>query len=212
MAAPIRLSRWTHPKVYDPMIDEAGGENMTSAKQVLPLLGLLVALGLLSMGCDGSEDSQESAAASPTGDAASLGRIAIPKIGVDAPVVTKSVDEYGVMQKPDGPWEVAWYDFTAQPGNGGNAVFAGLVEFPTEDSAVFFNLRDLAAGDAIEVRWSDGQTYRYSIASTWYTESDDPEPVARETSEESITLIEAWWGMIDPAPRRLIVRAGRVEP
>jgi hypothetical protein len=51
-------------------------------------------------------------------------RLVIPKMGIDAPVTVKGLDASGAMQNPNGPEDVAWYDFTARPGQGGNTVFS----------------------------------------------------------------------------------------
>ncbi len=56
-----------------------------------------------------------------------LYRMIIDKIGVDAPVLTFGLDENAIPEIPTDPWDVAWYDFSAQPGTGSNAVFAGHV-------------------------------------------------------------------------------------
>ena len=82
-------------------------------------------------------------------------RIVIPSIGVDAPISVKSLGPDGTMQPPNGPEDVAWYDFTARPGSGGNAVFSAHVDYHDYGPAVFAKLKDLQKGDAIEVRLAD---------------------------------------------------------
>src|SRR3972149_11086899 len=81
------------------------------------------------------------AAPTPEPSRARVARLVIPRIGVDAPVVTMGVDGNGVMQSPKGPEEVGWYDFTAQPGFGGNAVFGGHGDFHDYGPAGFWGLR-----------------------------------------------------------------------
>jgi hypothetical protein len=49
------------------------------------------------------------------------------------------------MPSPDNAWDVAWYDFSARPGAGSNAVFSGHVDYHDVGPAVFWNLRDLRA-------------------------------------------------------------------
>src|SRR3972149_3258841 len=92
---------------------------------------------------------------------APIARIAIPRFEVDAPVVVRSVDASGVMQTPDGPEDVAWYDFSAKPGYGSNAVFLGHVDYINYGPAVFWNLKDLVASDIVEVRLEGGTDYQY---------------------------------------------------
>jgi len=80
-------------------------------------------------------------------------RLVIPKIGLDAPVTVKGLDPNGAMQNPNGPEDVAWYDFTARPGPGGNAVFPGHLDCHDYGPAVFARLREMTAGDLVVVRY-----------------------------------------------------------
>jgi sortase (surface protein transpeptidase) len=79
-------------------------------------------------------------------------RLVIPKIGIDVPVTVKGLDPSGVMQNPNGPEDVAWYDFTARPGQDGNAVFSGHLDYHDYGPAVFARLREMTAGDLVKVR------------------------------------------------------------
>ena len=56
------------------------------------------------------------------------------------------------MQAPDNATDVAWYNFSAHPGFGGNAVFAAHVDYIRVGPAVFWNLKDLEPGDLIRVQ------------------------------------------------------------
>jgi len=146
---------------------------------------------------------------------APLARLVIPKIGVDAPVVTLGVDSQGVMQSPKSAFEVGWYDFTAQPGTGGNAVFSGHVDFASVGAAVFWNLRQLGPGDLVEVRLADGTAYQYLVVSSTSYPGDDA-PVADivgPTGKDTVTLITCT-GTFNREVRqyshRLVVRAERI--
>jgi LPXTG-site transpeptidase (sortase) family protein len=101
----------------------------------------------------------------PTPSNASVARLVIAKYGVDAPIQVKTVDANNQMQSPDGPTNVAWYDFTGKPGYGSNAVFSGHVDYINYGPAVFYNIRSLVPGDIIEVRLEDGTVYSYSVVS-----------------------------------------------
>jgi sortase (surface protein transpeptidase) len=80
-------------------------------------------------------------------------RLVIPKIGIDAPVTEKGLDPSGIMQNPNGPEDVAWYDFAARPGQDGNAVFSGHLDYHDYGPAVFARLREMTAGDLVVVRY-----------------------------------------------------------
>src|SRR5437868_2136606 len=101
----------------------------------------LVATGFISNGGNGNSElrtvvgvgsiatptvgpSPTPAAKFPTCVESANDRLAIPNAKIDAPVVTKGVDEAGVMQAPDVAYDTAWYDFSSKPGFDGNAVFA----------------------------------------------------------------------------------------
>ena len=95
----------------------------------------------------------------PTPSSAPLTRLVIPKAKVDARIVTLGIDGNGVMQSTSNAYDIAWYDFSARPGAGGNAVFSGHVDYHDVGPAVFWNLRDLQPGDVIEVHLDDGTVY-----------------------------------------------------
>ena len=113
---------------------------------------------------------------------ANLGRVRIPKLGVDAPMSARYVDG-SVMPLPSGPSDVTWYDMSAwqgmggEPGQGGNAILGGHVDYNDivpyagdvhyRGPAVLNSLRLLGPGDLVEVEYA-GSTYTYSV--TWIRE------------------------------------------
>jgi LPXTG-site transpeptidase (sortase) family protein len=146
---------------------------------------------------------------------APLDRLVIPKIQVDAPVVMLGVDGQGVMQSPKTAFEVGWYDFSAPPGTGGNAVFSGHVDFASVGAAVFWDLRELGPGDLVEVRLADGTAYQYLVVSNVSYAGDDA-PIADivgPTGKDTVTLITCT-GTFNREVRqyshRLVVRAERL--
>jgi LPXTG-site transpeptidase (sortase) family protein len=156
--------------------------------------------------------------AGPPPSEAPVERLLIPNIEVDAPVVVMGIDANGVMQSPTNAWDVAWYDFSARPGFGGNAVFSGHVDYHDVGPAVFWDLRNLQEGDLISVRLADGTQYDYAvIALNSFEASAAPvEDIVGPTSEEVITIITCG-GTFDSTVRqyshRTVVRAQRVpEP
>ncbi len=150
----------------------------------------------------------------PEPSAAPIARLVIPKINVNAGVVTLSVDKDGAMQDPKGPKDVAWYDFSQHPGWGGNAVFAGHVDYINYGPAVFWNLRNLEMGDEIKIVLADGTEYSYHVISeAAYSDSDAPvQEIVGPTDTEVVTIITCN-GTFDTKTReydkRLVVRAER---
>ncbi len=159
-------------------------------------------------------------ASPPPPSAAPIASLSIPKFDVDAAIVVLGVDNDGVMETPDGPLNVAWYDFSARPGfppdaEGGNAVFSGHVDYFDYGPAVFWNLKDLERDDVIEVRLTDGTIYKYGVSErrTVDAQTAPIQEIVGDTLEEVITLITCG-GSFDPSigeyDQRVIVRATRM--
>ena len=151
----------------------------------------------------------------PTPSTAPISRLVIPNAKVDANVITLGLDGNNVMQSPTNAWDVAWYDFSARPGAGSNAVFSGHVDYHDVGAAVFWNLRDLQAGDLIEVRLEDGTVYQYSVSAlNCMPVSEAPiNQIVGPTQSEVVTLITCC-GTFNSSTRqydrRLVVRADRI--
>ena len=158
----------------------------------------------------------------PLGDQAY--NLVIEKIAVDAPVRTYGIDQATIDTEPapevptgpDAADIVAWYDFSAKPGTGSNAIFAGHVTW--FGTAVFYDLAAVAPGDTIRLRGTDGTEMVYSVSTVFEVDPADPDSVAvmRPTDEDVITLITCTGTFTDTGDpifggdysSRLIVRAG----
>jgi LPXTG-site transpeptidase (sortase) family protein len=191
-----------------------GGERYSDAGTVTGFGDLLETLSTPSPVPAGIPAATPTPELPPPSDAA-IDRLVIPRIGVDAPVVVLGIDANGAMESPHGPWEVAWYDFSARPGFVGNAVFSGHVDYHDVGPAVFWNVRDLQTGDEVQVRLADGTLYRYQVTALESFETDAA-PVADivgPTPNEVITIITCS-GIFDSSVRqyshRLVARAERL--
>jgi len=119
-------------------------------------------------------------------------RMIIETIGVDAPVATYGLDEQDVPIVPTGADAadiVAWYDFSAQPGTGGNSVFAGHVTW--FGNAVFLKLDTIQAGDTIRLLDDKGAEVVYRVTANQSLAPDDPEAVKTmyPTDKDMVTII-----------------------
>jgi LPXTG-site transpeptidase (sortase) family protein len=163
------------------------------------------------------------ATASPIPEMAAPARMVIEKMEVDAPVITLALDANRLPQVPDGPDTVAWYDFSAKPGQGSNAVFSGHVDWTVNGqpvTAVFWRLGELEEGDAVRLTLEDGGELLYRVTNSATISYDDPEgvKVMDKTPNDVITLISCGgtWVPDRSSPlggnytQRVIVRAARV--
>jgi LPXTG-site transpeptidase (sortase) family protein len=152
-------------------------------------------------------------------------RFLIPRLYIDAPVVTLGLDSNRYPAVPDRPDQVAWYNFSAAPGQNDNAVFAGHVDWQTRRGdpipGVFYRLREMKIGDQVTVSLEDGAQLQYRVTGNVATAYNDPNVLRAmgSSSKDVITLITcggAW--VIDPKElyggnytHRIIVRAERVS-
>ncbi len=116
--------------------------------------------------------------------------LTIDTIGVNAQVETIEIVD-GVMQDPTGPWVVSWYKETARPGEEGNIVFAGHVDYWDVGPAVFYSISTLQEDAEIQVSGDDNQTYVYLVDTvTLYDAANAPVgEIVGETEDPAITLI-----------------------
>ena len=146
----------------------------------------------------------------------------IDKLGVNARVDTYGLDPNAVPVVPTGPGAaeiVAWYNFSAEPGTGSNAVFAGHVTW--FGPGVFFSLTSVTNGDEIRLVGPDGTQLTYVVSDVFQVDAYDPESlqVMRATDEDVITIITCDGDFIDTGdsvyggeyPFRLVVRAALTE-
>ncbi|MCH8813732.1 MAG: class F sortase [Chloroflexi bacterium] len=115
--------------------------------------------------------------------------LVIDKIGINSTVFTYGLDANQVPEVPLNPWDVAWYDFSARPGTGSNAVFAAHVTW--NGPAVFYYLDQLVVGDEVKLLGDNGIELVYTITESYLVDPSDPATlsVMHGTEEDVITLI-----------------------
>jgi sortase (surface protein transpeptidase) len=90
--------------------------------------------------------------------------IVIPAIGVDAPVGRLDLNADGTVQVP--PLNdhnlAGWYDRSVTPGAKGTSVILGHVDDYAGPS-VFYNIKNLRKGEAIDIVRGDGTTAVFSV-------------------------------------------------
>lgn len=148
----------------------------------------------------------------------------IPRLQVEAPVLVLGLDDQNYPQVPDDPDHVAWYSFSAVPGQSGNAVFSGHVDWIRRGRGipgVFYRLRELEPRDLITVRREDGAEIQYRVTNNVAVEYNNPDvvKVMDRTSKDVITLITCGGTWLRDArtaqggsySHRVIVRAEKVQ-
>lgn len=148
-------------------------------------------------------------------------RIVIEALDVDADVVKLGMTPDKVPQVPDTGAKVAWYEFTAKPGEGGNAVMAGHVRW-AGDPGAFADLDELEEGDEIRLAWDDGRESVYEVVSSFEINPKrrDAVQVLAPIAEDVLTLITCSGTFVPDAEsplggdftRRIVVRARLVQP
>jgi sortase (surface protein transpeptidase) len=146
---------------------------------------------------------------------AAIERLKLPSIGVDAGVVSLNLTSTGAMDSPRDPVTVGWYDFTAKPGLGGNAVLSGHVDYRDHGPAVFWNLRNVQPGDPISIVLKDGMRLDYIVTGlqSFPVSSMPVAEIIAPTPVESLTIITCSGSFQSGRySDRLVVRAMRVFP
>lgn len=145
--------------------------------------------------------STTAAAVSPTvpPDNSPIAHFLMPKFGIDANMVVLGIDPAtNTMQAPNNKDDVGYYNFTSLPGTNctganqcPNTVLAGHVDWYTGQWGVFEHLRDLKAGDTVELKLTDGTLYKYKVVSnTLYPNNSAPvAQIIGKTAQPSVTLI-----------------------
>jgi hypothetical protein len=100
-------------------------------------------------------------------------RVRVAAIGLDSTLETLHLGANGALQPPRGFERAGWYADGTAPGDLGPAVIAGHVDSKA-GPAVFYRLRELTAGDKIEVT-RGGTVLRFTVTRTaWYPKTKFP--------------------------------------
>jgi hypothetical protein len=131
-------------------------------------------------------------------------RVVVASIDVDMPVVPVGVETGGFMELPVDPAVGGWYRFGADPTSAqGNVVISAHVDAPAYPIGPLSRLRELSAGETVEVTDAAGTTHRYSVQSvTYYPKADLPvDELFARTGTRELVLITCG-GAFDPTTGR----------
>lgn len=121
--------------------------------------------------------------------------IKIKRVGIDAPLMQLGQNKDKTMEVPPLFKNIAgWYKYSPTPGEVGPAVIAGHVD-TYEGPSVFYRLKDLKAGDEIEVLRADKKIVKFKVTAL------------KQFSQSNFPTKEVY-GNIDYAGLRLITCGG----
>jgi len=157
-----------------------------------------------------SDDGTLAAARAIVAPAALPTRLLVPAIGVDAQVEAVGLDAQGRMATPSGASTVAWYQPGPTPGEVGNAVIAGHLDWTT-GPAVFWRLGTLHPGDDVTVVRANGSQAHFIVDGTSMMSYNAPtDGLFTRDGPPSLTLITcagAWDRQRGTYLQRLVVHA-----
>jgi sortase A len=137
-------------------------------------------------------------------------RLLLPSIKVDAVVEAVGLDAQGRMGTPSQASNVAWYQLGSRPGDVGDAVIAGHLDWTT-GPAVFWYLGRVRKGDVITVVRADGTQARFVTDSTSMVPYDSStDALFTRDGPPSLTLITCagtWDRQRGTYLQRLVVHA-----
>jgi sortase (surface protein transpeptidase) len=142
-------------------------------------------------------------------------RLVIPAIGVNAQIEALGLDAQGRMATPSRSDRVGWYSPGTAPGDVGNAVIDGHLDW-TDGPAVFWRLGRLKHGDELTVVRADGSQAKFSVQSSSTTPYDaSTDALFTRSGPPALTLITcagAWDHQRGTYLQRLVVHAALVPP
>lgn len=101
----------------------------------------------------------------------------IPKLSVHARVKSLGILSSGALSTPSNVFDVGWYNGSSLPGQPGAVLMDGHVSSWTTHG-VFYGIKNLSAGDAIQITRGDGTVFSYHVVRTQTYDSDSVDMAA----------------------------------
>jgi sortase (surface protein transpeptidase) len=130
----------------------------------------------------------------PADEVAVPARLAVPGLGVDAPLDPVGVRADGQLDLPEDVDRVGWYRFGPTPGAAGSAVLAGHVDSAAQGLGALAALREAAPGDEVQVTDAAGGVTRWRV-------------VGRELIEKRALPLDTLFARTGP-PRLVLITCG----
>ncbi|MCO1579390.1 class F sortase [Crossiella sp. SN42] len=158
---------------------------------------VLLATALLVSACGGGGEPATPQTSAPQTSAAASAEtklkptdVRIPKIGAQSSLISTAINPDGSLEVPkaDKPMQAAWYRMSPVPGDKGPAIILGHVD-GNKQPGIFFKLHELAVGDEVFVKRSDGKEVKFVVTAreqkpknefpTEAVYGDSPDPILR---------------------------------
>jgi sortase A len=137
--------------------------------------------------------------------------LTIPKINLATSIVDVGLTADHSMATPKSFSEAGWFKYGALPGEEGSAVIAGHVDNGIARPAVFYNLKDLALGDKINVKTKGEAELYFTVTKIETLDYNDRNTdVFTEKGDKFLKLITCsgkWVSKIKTHDKRLVVTA-----
>ena len=140
--------------------------------------------------------------------------VSVPAIGVRSELLELGIDAEGSAEVPADFDLAGWFSGGGRPGSRGPTVLLGHVD-STAGPGVFYALRDLVPGDAVEVTVADGTVARYAVTGTEQVPKDAfPTAAVFGATTDDVLRLVTCTGDFDRGARsyldNLVVTAERV--
>jgi len=140
--------------------------------------------------------------------------VAVPAIGVQSDLTELGIAADGSAEVPEDFDLAGWFSGGGRPGSRGPTVLLGHVD-STAGPAVFYDLRDLAPGDVVEVTVADGSIARYAVTgSEQFPKDQFPTAAVFGATTEDVLRLVTCTGEFDRGARsyidNLVVTAERL--
>jgi sortase (surface protein transpeptidase) len=143
-------------------------------------------------------------------------KLVIPKIGLDAAVEQVGLDKNHNMDVPKLPQDTGWYEPGPAPGQAGDAVIDGHLNWTNVPRAVFFDLDKVQVGDQVDVVAQDGAKMLFQVTDMHdYPYSAHPAGLFATTGQPELSLITcagSWDQARQTYLQRLVVNATFLGP
>jgi sortase (surface protein transpeptidase) len=98
--------------------------------------------------------------------------IKVPSINMDVSLITVGRNQDNTLEVPSSAGIPGWYRLSPTPGELGPSIIVGHVDSP-DGPAVFWRLRELSAGQIIEIKRADNTTVRFKVTRVHQFEQDN---------------------------------------